>query len=273
MLNARHNRFRYGLGLAAITLTLVGLAFPVLAAPELQLTPFPTPTPAADGRIIYVVQPGDTLWRVSAITGVSLDELRRLNNLGAEEPIIEGQELLLGMAGPAEVVPTAGPTVTPESTLPTTSPMPGSGTLCILVYNDVNGDSMHQESEPSIPGGEISISDRSAQVSLTETTTTSVDPICFEELSEGDYNISVAVPDDYNPTTVLNYLLAMEPGATTSIGFGAQLSTEALVEAPAPAGGGSSPMLGILGGLIIASGLGLGFYASRLGKSKTRSLD
>jgi hypothetical protein len=32
-------------------------------------------------------------------------------------------------------------------------------------------------------------------------------------------------------------------------------------------------MLGILGGLIIASGLGLGFYASRLGKSKTRSLD
>jgi hypothetical protein len=151
--------------------------------------------------------------------------------------------------------------------------MPGSGTLCILVYNDVNGDSMHQESEPSIPGGEISISDRSAQVSLTETTTTSVDPICFEELSEGDYNISVAVPDDYNPTTVLNYLLAMEPGATTSIGFGAQLSTEALVEAPAPAGGGSSPMLGILGGLIIASGLGLGFYASRLGKSKTRSLD
>jgi hypothetical protein len=71
----------------------------------------------------------------------------------------------------------------------------------------------------------------------------------------------------------LNYSLAMEPGATTSVGFGAQLSTEALVEAPAPAGGGNSPLLGILGGLIIASGLGLGFYASRLGRSRARSLE
>jgi LysM repeat protein len=273
MLNFRHRRLIYVSCLAAFTLYLIGLAFPVLAAPALQLTPFPTPTPAPDGRIIYVVQAGDTLWRVSAITGVSLDELRRLNNLGAEEPIIEGQELLLGMAGPAEIVPTEGPTVTPETSLPTPSPQPGSGTLCILVYNDVNGDSMHQESEPSIPGGEISISDRSGQVSLTETTTTSPDPICFEELPEGDYNISVAVPDDYNPTTVLNYALAMEPGATTSIGFGAQLSTEALVEAPGPTGTGKSPLLGILGGLILAGGLGLGFYASRLGRSSTRSLD
>jgi hypothetical protein len=273
MHNVRRHRWRYGFGLGIFALSLIGLAIPALAAPELQLTPFPTPTPAADGRIIYVVQAGDTLWRVSAITGVSLDELRRLNNLGAEEPIIEGQELLLGMAGPAEVVPTAGPSATPQPSLPTTSPQPGSGTLCILVYNDLNGDSMHQESEPSIPEGEISISGRSSPISETETTTTSIDPICFEELPEGEYNISVAVPDDYNPTTVLNYSLAMEPGATTSIGFGAQLSTEALVEAPAPAGGGNSPLLGVLGGLILLSGLGLGLYASRLGRSRAGSLE
>lgn len=273
MLNIRRHPLICLAGLAAFFMMyLIGLAFPALAAPAQQLTPFPTPTPGPDGRIIYVVQSGDTLWRVSAITGVSLDELRRLNNLGAEEPIIEGQELLLGLAGPAEIVPTEGPSATPEPLLPTPSPQPGSGTLCILVYNDINGDSMHQENEPSIPGGEISVSDRSGQVSLTRTTTTSPDPICFEELPEGDYNISVAVPDEYNPTTVLNYALGIEPGATTSIGFGAQLSTEALAEAPAPAGAGRSPLLGILGGLILAGGLGLGFYASRLGRS-SRSPD
>jgi hypothetical protein len=267
------NRFTVTFTIAGLLLYLISLAVPVLAAPLLQLTPFPTPTPAPDGRIIYVVQAGDTLWRVSAITGVSLDELRRLNNLGAEEPIIEGQELLLGMAGPEEIGPTAGPTGTPEPALPTSSPQPGSGTLCILVYNDINGDSMHQESEPSIPGGEISITDRSGEVSETETTTTSIDPICFEELPEGEYNISVAVPGNYNPTTVLNYALVMEPGALTSIGFGAQLSTEALVEAPAPAGAGRSPLLGILGGLILVGGLSLGFYASWLSRSKNRSLE
>ena len=49
----------------------------------------------------YVVQPGDTLWRISAVSGISLDELRRLNNLTAEDVIREGQTLLLGFGGPS----------------------------------------------------------------------------------------------------------------------------------------------------------------------------
>ena len=39
---------------------LIGFIFqvanPVSAAPELQLTTFPTPTPGPDGRIMYIVQ-------------------------------------------------------------------------------------------------------------------------------------------------------------------------------------------------------------------------
>ena len=70
--------------LITVVLGLLVLSFtiPALAAPKAQQTVFPTPTPGPDGRIIYIVQPGDTLWRVSAITGVPLDELRGLNNLG-----------------------------------------------------------------------------------------------------------------------------------------------------------------------------------------------
>ena len=70
-----------------IGLLVLSFTIPALAAPKAQQTVFPTPTPGPDGRIIYIVQPGDTLWRVSAITGVPLDELRGLNNLGADEPI------------------------------------------------------------------------------------------------------------------------------------------------------------------------------------------
>ena len=62
------------LGVLAFTLVLfAGVLIPVSAAPALQLTPFPTPTPGTDGRIIYQVQDNDTLWRISAVSGVSLD--------------------------------------------------------------------------------------------------------------------------------------------------------------------------------------------------------
>lgn len=250
--------------LVALATLLLAMSIPASAAPHMQLTPFPTPTPGPDGRILYIVQPGDTLWRVSAITGVSLDELRALNNLGTEQVIVEGQTLLLGLAGPAETVPTLGPIPTDEPLLPTPTPQPGSGTLCVLVFLDSNGDSVRQEDEQSIPGGQVSVSDRSGIITLTETTTTGSEPHCFTELPEGDYNISVAVPEGYNPTTVMNYALTVDAGAETYIDFGAQPNSQALSEAPTPQGSGQSPLMGILGGLLLAGGVALGIFAGLL---------
>src|SRR4030065_1155071 len=71
------------------------------AAPRAQLTVFPTPTPGPDGKVIYIVQSGDTLWRISAITGVKIETIRDLNNLGVNDNIIPGDRLLIGYAGPA----------------------------------------------------------------------------------------------------------------------------------------------------------------------------
>lgn len=264
-------RILFALGMAVLVLGLLSARAPVSAAPPLQLTPFPTPTPGTDGRIIYIVKDGDTLWRVSAITGVPLDQLRELNDLGTEEPIVPGQELLLGHGGPAEVTPTSGPSPTPEPLEPTPSPQPGSGTLCVLVFDDRNGDSLRQEEEPSIPGGRISISDRIGEVSITEDTVAGLEPQCWEELPEGDYNITVAIPDGYNPTTVLNYALKLEPGSETQIDFGAQMGSERIAEAESPSGSDRSPMLGIIGVLFLLGGIGLGILAGRSGGKKDKS--
>jgi len=53
------------------------------------------------------------------------------------------------------VTVTAGPTATATPILPTPS-QTWPGQLCILLFNDLNGDSIRQEAEPSIPDGAIS---------------------------------------------------------------------------------------------------------------------
>ena len=108
-----------------------------LAAPQAQLTPFPTPTAGPDGRILYTVQSGDSLWRIAAVAGIPLDELRALNNLGPDDIIAPGQKILLGLGGPAGQLPTQGPAPTATSELPTPTPGVGTGALCILLYEDV----------------------------------------------------------------------------------------------------------------------------------------
>jgi LysM domain len=251
------------------------------AAPQAQLTVFPTPTPGPDGKIIYIVQSGDTLWRISAITGVQIETIRDLNNLGVNDNIIPGDRLLIGYAGPAGGVPTVGPVSTQAIVTPSPTAPPGWGVLCVLLYNDVNGDSMRQETEPSIQGGEISVSNRLGSVSLTAQTpsggndTSIVEPTpqelgytCFDQILQGEYMISVAAPEGYNRTTALNETLRLEAGQTTLLAFGAQANSELSAEtALIPESPRKSPLMGIVGGLLLAAGIGLGVYATLLRRS------
>ncbi len=224
------NLFFLALGLAAFGLLLLSSRLDVAAAPAAQLTPFPTPTPGPDGRIIYIVQEQDTLWRISAITGVPLDTLRSLNKLGLNDSISPGQKLLIGLAGPAGGTATPGPSPTPTTIPPTSTPLIGTGDLCVLLYNDLNGDSVRQETEPSLPGGAINISSLDGQVSQTAPTDAGYNPKCFQGLPEAEYNVTVAIPPGYNPTTVLSKRVKLISGDTTYVGFGAQANSEKVVE-------------------------------------------
>jgi hypothetical protein len=256
-----------GAGSLVVAWLVFSLASAVSAAPTRQI-PIYTPTPLPDGRIIYTVKANDSLLSISLLTGVPVDELRKLNNLTGDT-IFEGQQLLLGLAGPPEMTPTPGPSPTPTPVLPTPTTKPGSGNLCVLLFNDLNGDSIRQESEVSIPDGAISVSNRIGTVSKTGKTIPGSDPYCFEKVPEGDYNVSVAVPAGYNPTTVTNYALRLNAGDETYLDFGAQADSETLSEVPVTSGGsGRSPLLGILGGLLLIGGAGLAIFAGRLLRGK-----
>jgi len=254
--------------ICSFALLIVTINFPAMAAPTLQLTEFPTPTPGADGRILYIVQENDTLWRISAITGINIDELRRLNNLTGDDILRPGQSLLLGYGGPAaqETAQPSAPTQGAPDSPPTPTPGPGTGTICILVYEDVNGDAARQETEMAIPQGAVSLTNRLGSVSLSTETLSGEDPVCFEDVLQGDYNVSAAVPDGYNPTTVLNYSLSLEPGDTVYLDFGAQVSTKGIEEEVAVPDeeSGRSSLLGIIGIVLLLGGLGLGLFAGKV---------
>jgi len=223
----------------------------------------PTPTAQPDGRIIYVVQAGDSWWKISVTTGVSEQQLYQLNNATSADPLLEGQQILIGLITPTPPLPTSqAVTPSPEFTTPQAT---GTGNICVLLYNDVNGDSARQMEELQLANGAISLVNNIGTINKTATTNDGVDPVCFSDLPEGDYNLSVAVPDGYNPTTVTNSPLHLAAGDQTVMNFGAQLSSLAQ---PAGTGeGGRNPILGIAGLVLVLVGGGLAFYFWRLRKS------
>ncbi len=250
---------------ALVVIGLLLLTWPVTAAPPLQATDFITPTPGLDGKIIYIVQPGDSLWRIAALTGIDLDTLRAMNGLGPDDVIAPGDELFLGVGGPATPIPPSQPSnATPTPSGPTPTPEIGYGVLCVILYNDINGDSMRQEEEPFIPQGVINITRADGGYSLEYQTLDGLEHYCTEEIEEGEYTITAALPEGYNPTTALNTTIHLNPGDETYLDFGAQPNAQTVSEAPAPVGTGRSPLLGIAGGLILLSGIALGIYATLL---------
>lgn len=241
-----------------ILFIISALARPVSAGRQAQVT-YQTPTARPDGRVIYIVQPGDTCLRIQLLTnnGTTIDELRTLNKLDEGCTLREGQEILLDVITPAPS-PTLNPAVTATPPLPTPTPNKGTGNICVLLYNDVNGNAVREDTELPMSGGAISISNRAGTVSETGITTDAADPLC-KEVPEGDYTISMAIPGGYNATTVMNLPMPLQAGDQAILEFGAQVSTQQ-VAAPAEVETNRQPLLAIFGGLLVLFGIGLGIY-------------
>jgi hypothetical protein len=269
------NPKRFFILFTLISLLLLGLWLPANAAPNMQQTD-PTATPGADGRILYVVKAGDNCFRVAALHAITIEQLRQLNKTLDENcTLIEGQELLISIVSLAGT-PTAGPS--PTAAPPTVTPTPFTGTteVCVLLFEDSNGDSLRQETEPAVAGGAISVTENNGEYSAAQETIIPADPaayqgVCFLDVPEGNYNITVGIPDNYNPTVELNRSLDVNAGDIALVGFGVQ-SKDVVVDPAAndPSDTGTSPIFGILGGLLLLGGAALGYYAWRSGKPESK---
>lgn len=247
------------------------------AAPNLQ--GFVTATPGPDGRILYTVVSGDNCSSVALAHGITVDQLRQFNTrLDEGCTLTIGQQLVVGLAAPLNA-PTAAapPTPTPPAVTPT--PFEGTTEVCILLFDDLNGDALRQETEFGIDGGAVSLTNLNGSYSQTQNTTSAVDPdllepvrSCFADVPAGRYNISMAVPDGYNPTMSLDYTFDVKAGDRASVDFGAQAKTVTLQDDPAATEGGGtrSSALGIFGLILLLGGLGLGYFAYRANQPQSK---
>ncbi len=265
------------IGFFLFTLVLLGMALPSLsatAAPDLQ--GFVTATPGPDGRILYTVVEGDNCSSIALKHGITVSQLRQFNTRLDENCIVAiGQQLIVGLVAPQ--APTAAVTVTPTPPLAAPTPFEGTTEVCILLFNDLNGDALRQANELGIDGGAVSLTNVNGSYSQTQTTTSAIDPdllepvrSCFTDVPAGRYNISMAVPDGYNPTMSLTYTLDVKAGDRASVDFGAQAKTLTLQDPAVEESGGRSPLLGIFGLLLLLGGLGLGYFAYRANQPQSK---
>jgi hypothetical protein len=236
---------------------LMAQVIPAAAESGLPQAVVPTPTAQPDGRIIYIAQPGDSWWIISVKTGVAETQLYLLNNTKPEDLLQAGQQILLGVVTPTPPIPASDIALTPTP-ISSTPEVPGFGQICVLLYDDINGDSVRQLEELPLPGGAISLANSIGTINKTAGTTAGPEPVCFDEVPEGDYNLSVAIPDGYNPTTVTNAPLILMAGDQTTMNFGAQLSS--LAQPQNTADGGRNPILGIAGLILLLCGAGMGVF-------------
>lgn len=77
-------------------------------------------TPDENGNIYHVVLPGQTLWQIALAYKTTIEQIKRLNNLSANDIYI-GQKLLIGRAGTATPI---SPTATAARDSATVTPLP-----------------------------------------------------------------------------------------------------------------------------------------------------
>jgi hypothetical protein len=122
-------------------------------------------------------------------------------------------------------VHTATPTVTP---IPTITPTPATGSVCVLAYDDRNGNAIRDRGEPLLSDAVVTLSDAQGTVG-TYSSNGLNEPFCFVGLQAEAYFVSEMNPPGYESTNRDSWSIALYNGARLNIEFGDRTTME-----PAP---------------------------------------
>ena len=96
--------------------------------PDAPANPASVPEPPGDLPLRHRVEPGETLFSIAKLYGVSVTALASWNGIGGDLKVANGRSLIIPN-NPA--IAAAAPDVTPEETAPATESAPGEGTAVV----------------------------------------------------------------------------------------------------------------------------------------------
>ncbi|MCR4406983.1 MAG: hypothetical protein NUW24_08680 [Anaerolineae bacterium] len=131
-------------------------------------------------------------------------------------------------------VDTPTPTVTPtptETPTPTVTPTPVTASICVLSFEDLNGNGRRDLGEGLLPYAVFTISDARHVIDSYSSNGIN-EPHCFYGLEPGTYFVSELNPTGYESTTPDSWGVALSSGSTVDIEFGNRLKPSPTVAPP-----------------------------------------
>ncbi len=200
---------------------------PATNTPGPSPTPLSTPTPRPDGAIVHIVQEGDTLFGISLMYDIPMDEIEQLNagSIGPNYLLSIGQELVISIPS-VTPTPAVSPTAVPTQE---TGPTPGAGggdsdtgSICVLAFHDRDGDTFRQpDTEEILPNAVFSLGDAAGL--LGQYTTDGLnEPYCFAGLAPGMYRVTMQPPTGYAVSGPSYAAIGLVGAVTMDVALGMQ---------------------------------------------------
>lgn len=137
---------------------------------------------------------------------------------------------------PPTATPTseATPTDTPQPTAtPSDTPEP-RGTICVNAFSDDNSNGQHEETEGAMAGVTFTIAQEGTV--LRTGISTGPEPVCFDDLQPGGYQVAQSVPNTLQMTTGASTEVTVGEGQTLEVKFGSRQRPAEEISESDPAG-------------------------------------
>lgn len=134
----------------------------------------------------------------------------------------------------ATFTPEVTATFTPEptATFTATPEPPKGGKICLNAFADDNSNGFHDTTEGYMGRVTLTIAQNNTIIA-TGLSNGTADPVCFDEIPAGSYQVAQIVPAGLETTTAPQTDISVQEGSTVGVEFGSRI--QATAQPPAPA--------------------------------------